>query len=162
MNLQARVKKLGLTLPPPPAAAADYRVINESHSTLYVSGQLPKTDDGQLLAVGKVGGAVDLDTAKACARQCVLNALSAIAVELGEDFEQRFEQIARVRVFVASTPDFTDQHLVADAASGLLHEVLGQAGRHARSAVGCVSLPLDAPVEIEMIIELLDDHLESD
>lgn len=162
MSLQPRLEKLGLTLPPAPAAAADYRVTQESHFTLYVSGQLPKADDGRLLATGKVGGAVDLDTAKQCARQCILNGLSAIEAELGGNFTHRFRQVVRLGVFVASTPEFTDQHLVADAASGLLHEVLGPAGRHARSAVGCVSLPLDAPVEIEMAIELFDDRFESD
>ncbi|MEM1027500.1 MAG: RidA family protein [Planctomycetota bacterium] len=162
MSFHHRVQQLGLTLPPAPAAAADYRVTNESHFTLYVSGQLPKTDDGQLLATGKVGGAVDLETARRCARQCILNGLSAIEAELGGNFKQSFRQVVRLGVFVASTPDFTDQHLVADAASGLLHEVLGPKGRHARSAVGCVSLPLDAPVEIEMTLELFDDRFEND
>lgn len=162
MSLQPKVQNLGLSLPPAPAAAADYRVTNESHFTLYVSGQLPKQDDGSLLATGKVGGEVDLDTAQRCARQCVLNALAAIEAELGGNFTHRFRQVVRVGVFVASTPDFTDQHLVADAASGLLQEVLGPKGRHARSAVGCVSLPLDAPVEIEMTVELFDDRSEID
>lgn len=162
MSLHARLEKLGLSLPAAPAPAANYRVTNESHFTLVVSGQLPITNDGPLLATGKVGGGVDLDTAKACARQCVLNGLSAIEAELGGNFKQRFRQVVRVGVFVASTPDFTDQHLVADAASGLLHEVLGAAGRHARAAVGCVSLPLDAPVEIEMTVELFDDRFEMD
>lgn len=162
MSFYTRLEKMGLTLPPAPAAAADYRVTQESHFTLYVSGQLPKTDDGRLLATGKVGGEVDLDTAKACARQCVLNALSAVEAELGGRFTERFRQVVRVGVFVASTPGFTDQHLVADAASGLLHDVLGGAGRHVRSAVGCVALPLNAPVEIEMTLELFDDRFESD
>ncbi|MEM9914169.1 MAG: RidA family protein [Planctomycetota bacterium] len=162
MSLNHKVQQLGLTLPPAPAAAADYRVTNESHFTLYISGQLPKTDDGQLLATGKVGGAVDLETARRCARQCVLNGLSAIQAELGGNFKQSFRQVVRLGVFVASTPDFTDQHLVSDAASGLLKEVLGPKGRHARSAVGCVSLPLDAPVEVEMTLELFDDRFEMD
>ncbi|MBB6428352.1 RidA family protein [Algisphaera agarilytica] len=162
MSLQPKIQQLGLTLPPVPAAVANYRVTNESHFTLYISGQLPKTDDGSLLATGKVGGEVDLDTAKQCARQCVLNALSAIESELSGHLTGKFQQVVRVGVFVASTPEFTDQHLVADAASSLLQEVLGPKGNHARSAVGCVSLPLDAPVEIEMTVELFDDRFEMD
>lgn len=162
MSIKQKIERAGLTLPPPPAAAADYLVTNESHYQLVVSGQLPKGDDGKLLATGKVGAEVDLDTARQCARQCVLNALAAIDAELGGNFTRRFRKVTRVGVFVASTPEFTDQHLVADAASGLLHEVLGPAGKHARAAVGCVSLPLDAPVEVEMSVEMLDDRLESD
>lgn len=162
MNLKQKIEQAGFTLPPAPAAAADYRVTNESHFQLVVSGQLPKTADGKLLATGKVGAGVDLETARQCARQCVLNGLAAIEAELDGNFTHRFRQIVRVGVFVASTAEFTDQHLVADAASGLLHEVFGAAGKHARAAVGCVSLPLDAPVEVEMTVELFDDRFESD
>lgn len=162
MSIKQKVEQLGLTLPPAPAAAADYLVTRESNFAMYISGQLPKSADGTMLATGKVGGTVDLETARQCARQCVLNALAAIESAMGGNFKQRFGGVARVGVFVASTPDFTDQHLVADAASELLHQVLGSSGRHARAAVGCVSLPLDAPVEVELTLQLVDDRFESD
>ncbi|MEM1107185.1 MAG: RidA family protein [Planctomycetota bacterium] len=160
MSIKSAVEKLGFTLPPPPPPAADYLVTRHGASGYFISGQLPKVEGGGLLATGKVGGTVDLDTARACARQCVLNALSAMDAEWGDRFEDSFKRVLKLSVFVSSTPDFTDQHLVADGASALIHEVLGSAGRHARAAVGCVSLPLDAPVEVEMIVEFVEraDH----
>jgi enamine deaminase RidA (YjgF/YER057c/UK114 family) len=107
---------------------------------------------GQLMATGKVGGEVTQEEAVACARQCGLNALAAIRAELG-DLSQ-VKRIVKVVAFVASTPDFTGQPLVANGVSELLGDVFGDIGRHARSAVGVPVLPLDAPVEVELIVEV--------
>lgn len=146
----ARLAELGLTLPDvvPPVAA--YVPAVRSGSLVLTAGQLPMRD-GQLIATGKVGAEVSPETAAACARQCALNALAAINAEVPLDQVRR---IVKAVVFVASTPDFTGQPGVANGASDLLGEVFGEAGRHARSAVGVPVLPLDAPVEVELIVEV--------
>jgi enamine deaminase RidA (YjgF/YER057c/UK114 family) len=118
---------------------------------VFTSGQLPMRD-GQLMLTGKVGGEVSQDEAVECARQCALNALAAIRAEVGE--LSLIVRIVKVVVFVASTPDFTAQPQVANGVSELLGEVFGDAGRHARSAVGVGVLPLDAPVEVELVVEV--------
>ena len=161
-QIRAAVSRLGLELPPPPAAAAHYQPLMSHHRTLVVSGQLPRTADGGLLAKGKVGREVTLDIAVACARQCGLNVLSLLDEHWSGSLEGGFDRLLRVGVYVASSPDFTDQHLVADGVSDLLEAVLGGRGRHARAAVGCASLPLDAPVEVEAWIGLVDSDHESD
>jgi enamine deaminase RidA (YjgF/YER057c/UK114 family) len=106
--------------------------------------------DGRLLATGKVGDAVDLDQAVDCARTAALNGLAAVAAEAGN--LDAIAQVIKVLVFVASAPDFTGQPQVGNGASQLLRDVFGEAGRHARSAVGVAVLPLDAPVEVELIV----------
>jgi enamine deaminase RidA (YjgF/YER057c/UK114 family) len=108
--------------------------------------------EGKLAATGKVGAEVDADTAKELAQICALNALAAIRVEVGE--LAAIKRVVKVVGFVASTPDFTGQPGVVNGASELLGEVFGDAGVHARSAVGVASLPLDAPVEVELIVEV--------
>jgi enamine deaminase RidA (YjgF/YER057c/UK114 family) len=108
--------------------------------------------EGQLISTGKVGGEVSADEAVECARQCALNALAAVRAEVGE--LSNVKRIVKVVAFVASTPDFTGQPGVANGASELLGEVFGEAGRHARSAVGVPVLPLDAPVEVELVVEV--------
>jgi enamine deaminase RidA (YjgF/YER057c/UK114 family) len=118
---------------------------------VFTSGQLPMRG-GQLMLTGKVGGEVSQDEAVECARQCALNALAAIRAEVGE--LSAIVRIVKVVVFVASTPDFTAQPQVANGVSELLGEVFGDAGRHARSAVGVGVLPLDAPVEVELVVEV--------
>ncbi|MEO1236774.1 MAG: RidA family protein [Planctomycetota bacterium] len=162
MSLRKQIEQIGLTLPPQPAApAGDYVRLVEHLGLIEVSGQIPVGDDGKLLAAGKVGAEVDLETAQRCAERCVLNALGAVDAALGLTFGRRFERAVKLRVYVASDPGFTRQHVVADAASGLLVRALGDRGRHARAAVGCVSLPLDAPVEVELTLGLRslgDDH----
>ena len=115
---------------------------------IYTSGQFP-TRGGELLAVGKVGAEVSTEIAVECARAAVLNAVAAVAAEAGGI--DQIERIVKVTVFVASAPDFTGQPQVANGASELLGEIFGPAGRHARSAVGMAVLPLDAPIEIELI-----------
>jgi enamine deaminase RidA (YjgF/YER057c/UK114 family) len=108
--------------------------------------------EGELVTTGKVGGAVTPEQAQECARQCVLNALAAVRAEVGD--LSAVKRVVKVVAFVASTPDFTGQPGVANGASELLGEVFGEAGRHARSAVGVAVLPLDAPVEVELVVEV--------
>jgi enamine deaminase RidA (YjgF/YER057c/UK114 family) len=120
-------------------------------SYVYVSGQLPMVN-GELPATGKVGAEVDVAQAKALARVCALNALAAAAAAAGG--LDAITRIVKVTGFVASAPDFTDQPLVVNGASELLVEVFGDAGRHARSAVGVAALPRDTPVEVELIAEV--------
>jgi len=148
---EQRLATLGITLPVPPAPAAAYVPVVRAGSLLLTAGQLPLAD-GALLAIGKVGAEVGLETAIACARQCAVNVLAQVRAELGSlDLVTR---VVKLTVFVASAPGFTEQHLVANGASELLAEVFGDAGRHARSAVGVAVLPLDAPVEIEATLAL--------
>jgi enamine deaminase RidA (YjgF/YER057c/UK114 family) len=107
-----------------------------------------------MLATGKLGAAVSEEQGYECARQCALNALAAIKAEIGE--LSQIKRVVKAVVFVASTPDFTAQPQVANGASELLGEVFGEAGKHARSAVGVASLPLDVPVEVELVVELVE------
>jgi enamine deaminase RidA (YjgF/YER057c/UK114 family) len=147
----ARLAALGLTLPEvvPPLAA--YVPAVRTGGYVYTSGQLPVVD-GKLLATGKVGAEVEVAAASALARVCALNALAAAAAAAGG--LSGIRRIVKVTGFVASAPDFTAQAQVVNGASELLLEVFGEAGRHARSAVGMAVLPLDAPVEIELIAEV--------
>ena len=148
---EERLAELGLTVPEVAKPVAAYVPAVRSGSYVYTSGQLPMRE-GQLIQTGKVGGEVTQDEAVECARQCALNALAAIRAEIGE--LSNIKRIVKVVAFVASTPDFTGQPLVANGVSELLGEVFGDAGRHARSAVGVSVLPLDAPVEVELLVEV--------
>lgn len=149
----ARLAELGLSLPPVARPLAPYVPAVRVGDLIYTSGQLP-TVDGQLVATGKVGEGVTPETAVECARTAALNALAAIAGQLGSLDE--VARVVKVVVFVASTPDFIGQPAVGNGASQLIGEVFGEAGRHARSAVGVTSLPLDAPVEVELIVQVAD------
>ena len=124
-----------------------------SGAYVYTSGQLPMVD-GELAATGKVGAEVDADRAKELAATCALNALAAVKAEVGD--LARVRRVVKVVGFVASAPDFTGQPGVINGASELLGQVFGDAGVHARSAVGVAVLPLDAPVEVEIIVEVSD------
>ncbi len=148
---EERLDELGLSVPGVAAPVAAYIPAIRSGNHVYTSGQLPMRD-GRLLHTGAVGGVVSQAEAVECARQCALNALAAIKAEVGE--LAAVKQIVKVVVFVASTPDFTNQPLVANGVSELLGEVFGDAGRHARSAVGVAVLPLHAPVEVELLVEV--------
>jgi enamine deaminase RidA (YjgF/YER057c/UK114 family) len=130
---EERLGELGLTVPEVAKPVAAYIPAVRSGHHVYTSGQLPMRE-GQLIQTGKVGGEVTQDEAVECARQCALNALAAIRAEVGE--LSNIKRIVKVVVFVASTPDFTGQPLVANGVSELLGEVFGDIGRHARSAVG--------------------------
>ena len=147
---RARLAELGLELPPltPPLAA--YVPAVQSGRHVYVSGQVPMAD-GKLLETGKVGADVTPERAKELAARCALNALAAIDALVGLD---RVARVVKVVGFVASASGFTGQPAVINGASELFGEVFGDAGRHARSAVGVAELPLGAPVEVEVIVEL--------
>ena len=146
-----RLAELGLTLPPVAAPGGAYVPGVRSGAFVYTSGQLP-TVDGKLLAVGKVGGEVSVSDAAGLARTCALNALAAAASQAGG--LDGIRRIVKVTGFVASAPGFGGQPQVVNGASELLIEVFGADGRHARSAVGVAELPLNAPVEVELIAEV--------
>ena len=150
MGVHTRLDELGLTLPPvvPPVAA--YVPAVRSGNLVFTSGQLPMVD-GELEFIGKVGAMVTPEQAKDLARTCALNALAAIDALVGLD---AVVKVVKVVGFVACTPDFTGQPGVVNGASELLGEVFGEAGQHARSAVGVAALPLDAPVEVELVVEV--------
>jgi enamine deaminase RidA (YjgF/YER057c/UK114 family) len=149
-DARARLAELGLTLPTvtPPLAAYIPAVQTGNH--VYVSGQVPMVD-GQLLATGKVGAEVTPEQGKELAARCALNGLAAVDWLVGLD---RIVKVVKVVGFVASAEGFTGQPGVINGASELLGSVLGEAGRHARSAIGVAELPLGAPVEVEMIVEV--------
>lgn len=165
--------RLGLSLPVAPKPVAAYVPLKQVGNLLYVSGQIPLRD-GQSIAKGLVPGDVPLTLARECAVQCTLNALAAVKAHLesaaasqhghaghhgasaaiGGDTLRRIRQVVRVGCFVASGPGFTDHPQVANAASELLISLFGDAGKHARAAVGASSLPLGVPVEIEFVFEV--------
>jgi enamine deaminase RidA (YjgF/YER057c/UK114 family) len=151
MTATERLAELGLTLPPVAPPVAAYVPAVRTGSYVYTSGQLPLVD-GKLQGAGKVGDGVTTDEAAGLARIAALNALAAAASVAGG--LDAIARIVKVTCFVASDPSFTGQAQVANGASELLIEVLGDAGRHARSAVGMAVLPLDTPVEVELIAEI--------
>jgi enamine deaminase RidA (YjgF/YER057c/UK114 family) len=148
-----RLAGLGLTLPPVAAPQAAYVPAVRTGNYVYVSGQLPFVD-GKLQAVGKVGDGVSAEEAAALARLCALNGLAAAASVAGAGGLDAITRIVKVTGFVASVPSFTGQPAVINGASEFLIEVFGEAGRHARSAIGLAVLPLDSPVEVELIAEV--------
>ena len=148
----ARLAELGLTLPPVAVPQAAYVPAVRTGNYVYVSGQLPFVD-GKLTTVGKVGDGVSPEEAAALARICALNGLAAAASVVAGGLDA-ITRIIKVTGFVASVPSFTGQPTVINGASELFIEVFGEAGRHARSAVGLAALPLDTPVEVELIAEV--------
>lgn len=149
-----RLAELGLTIPEVVAPVAAYVPAVRTGDYIYTAGQLPMRD-GKLVATGKVGGAVTPEVAQECARQCVLNAIAAVRSQAGE--LSNVVRVVKALAFVSSTTDFTGQPGVANGASELLGKVFGDAGQHARSAVGVAVLPLDAPVEVELIVQVTAD-----
>jgi enamine deaminase RidA (YjgF/YER057c/UK114 family) len=148
---EEKLAELGLTVPEVPKPVAVYVPAVRSGHHVFTSGQLPMRS-GELMATGKVGGEVTLEEAVECARQCGLNAIAAVRAEVGDLADVK--RIVKVVCFVASTSDFTGQPQVANGVSELLGVVFGDAGVHARSAVGVPVLPLDAPVEVELVVEV--------
>ncbi len=148
-RIHDRLHQLGITLPTPPKPVAAYVPCVKAGNLVYVSGQIPFRD-GKLIAAGPVPSVVSVDDARAAAHQCALNALAVLATAVDGDLD-RVERIVRLGVFVCSDPGFTDQPKVANGASEFVVEVFGEAGRHARAAVGSVALPLGAAVEVEMV-----------
>ena len=150
MGAHDRLAELGLALPAVVPPVATYVPAVRSGSHVFTSGQLPMVE-GSLPVTGKVGALVTAEQAKELARTCALNALAAIDALVGLDAVVR---VVKVTGFVASVPDFTGQPGIINGASELFGEVFGDAGQHARSAVGVAVLPLDAPVEVEVIVEV--------
>jgi enamine deaminase RidA (YjgF/YER057c/UK114 family) len=151
-SIHDRLKSLNIVLPKAAAPAANYVSFAISGNLLFTAGQLP-LQDGKLLCTGLLGRDLDVPGGQAAARQCAINILAQAQAALGD--LERIVRVVKITAFVASTPDFTSQHLVANGASDLLAEALGDKGRHARSAVGVASLPLNAPVEIEAVLEFV-------
>lgn len=150
-GIESRLAALRITVPAVPGPFGAYVPARRSGNLTFVAGQLPMKD-GKLLASGQVPSRCSVDDAKAAARQCVINALAAVRTvepDLG-----RIAGVVRVGVFVNSDPTFTEQPKVANGASEFLIELLGDAGKHARAAVGVSALPLDAAVEVEFLFEL--------
>jgi enamine deaminase RidA (YjgF/YER057c/UK114 family) len=152
MGAEGRLQELGLVLPSAPAPLASYVPVTISGNLAFVAGQVP-VEEGKLQVSGKLGAEVDLQAGAAAARRCVLQALAALKAELGS--LDRVHRIVKMSVFVASAAGFTDQPAVANGASDLLVELFGDRGRHARSAVGAAELPLGAPVEVELTVEIV-------
>jgi enamine deaminase RidA (YjgF/YER057c/UK114 family) len=150
MSVTARLTELGIELPAVVKPVAAYLPAVRTGNLVYTAGQLPM-QDGALPVTGKVGAEVSAEDAKALARICALNALAAVASVVGIDEVTR---VVKVVGFVASAPGFSGQPGVINGASELFGEVFGEAGAHARSAVGVSELPLNAPVEVELIVEV--------
>ena len=150
MTASARLAELGIALPPVIAPLAAYIPAVRTGNLVYTSGQLP-LESGELIHAGKVGSEVSPEQAKAAARICALNALAAIEALVGIDAVSR---VVKLVGFVSSAPGFTGQPGVVNGASEVLGEIFGDAGAHARSAVGVAELPLNAPVEVELIVEV--------
>ncbi|HEY0228782.1 MAG TPA: RidA family protein [Mycobacterium sp.] len=150
MTASARLEQIGISLPQVVAPLASYLPAKRTGNLVYTAGQLPM-ESGKLAGTGKVGAEVSPEEGKVLARLCALNALAAVHSLVGID---SVTQVVKVVGFVASAPGFTGQPGVINGASDLLAEVFGDNGTHARSAVGVAELPLDAPVEVELIVEV--------
>jgi enamine deaminase RidA (YjgF/YER057c/UK114 family) len=148
---EERLQELGVSLPSPAAPVAAYIPCVRTGNLVYVSGQVP-TVDGTPTHLGHLGGEVGLEDGRAAARTCAINVIAALKAELGQLSQVR--RIVKVTGFVACTPEFTDAPKVVNGASELFGEVFGDAGRHARAAVGVAALPLGVPVEVEAIVEV--------
>jgi enamine deaminase RidA (YjgF/YER057c/UK114 family) len=151
MGVEERLAGLGVELPPVPQPVASYVPVVVSGELAFVAGQIPMAE-GQLLAEGKLGAELSVEAGADAARRCVLQALAALRSELGS--LDRIRRMVKLTVFVASAPGFTDQAKVANGASDLLGDLFGDAGHHARAAVGVSELPLGAPVEVEVLAEI--------
>jgi enamine deaminase RidA (YjgF/YER057c/UK114 family) len=151
MTADARLKELGLALPPAPQPVANYVPFLLSGDQLFISGQISKAGDGNVTK-GILGAGLDVAAGQAAARLCALNILAQAKAALGD--LERIEQVLRLTGFVTSSATFTDQPLVINGASDLIGTVLGDRGRHTRAAVGVASLPMGAAVEIDAILRV--------
>lgn len=150
-SIERRLADLGVTLPAAAAPAANYVPYSRTGNLVMTAGQLP-LKDGKLTATGLLGKDVDTAAGQEAAKYCAINILAQAKAAIGD--LEKIRRIVKITVFVASAPEFVEQHLVANGASDFLVSVLGDRGTHARSAVGTASLPLNAPVEIEAVIEV--------
>ncbi len=151
MKIRRKIQELGLELPEPPRPVGAYIPAVRTGKLVFTAGQLP-VRDGELVAAGKVPADVSVEQAADAARQAVLNALAA--VETAADSADDIARVVRMNVFVNSSAGFTEQAGVANAASGLLRDIFGDAGTHSRCAIGAAELPLNAAVEIDLVVEL--------
>lgn len=149
--IENNLKELGITLPEAMRPIANYVTALQSDKQLFISGQLPLFN-GKPIAIGKVGATVSTEQAKKAAEICALNILAQAKAVLGN--LNRIKRVVKITVFIAADPHFTDIPFVANGASDLLVNVLGEAGKHARSAIGVASLPMDVPAEVEAIVEI--------
>lgn len=147
------IKELGIMLPEAPNPVASYLPARRSGNQVLISGQIPMKD-GSMIATGIVPTQIDEETAQQCARVCTLNGLACLQAEIGD--LSRVVGVIRVGVFVASDPAYGGQPSIANGCSDLLVQIFGERGKHARAAVGCAALPLNAPVEIEFLFEVDD------
>ncbi|MDI6800455.1 MAG: RidA family protein [Thermodesulfovibrionales bacterium] len=159
MSVEDKLEKLGITLPEAPKPLGSYVPCVQAGNLLFLSGTLP-LKDGKLIKTGqvsgqvseKIGESVSIEEAQECARQCVINALSVLKAQVGN--LDKIKRCVKLNGYVASAHDFTEQPKVLNAASDLLFEIFGEAGRHARAAVGVSALPLNSPIEIDFIFEI--------
>jgi enamine deaminase RidA (YjgF/YER057c/UK114 family) len=149
VSVRNRLETLGLSLPEATPPAFEYVAVVVNAGVAWVSGQIPRAE-GKVMMTGKVGGEIEVEGAREAARACVLQALAQLEAALGS--LDRVTRVLKVTGFVASAPGFTQQPQVVDAASQLLVQAFGEAGRHARSAIGVAELPRGAPVEIELVV----------
>ncbi|MBE7185548.1 MAG: RidA family protein [Methylobacterium mesophilicum] len=152
-QVEQKLQAQNITLPAVAAPAANYVPYTRTGNLIFTSGQLPFVND-KLETTGIVGRDVSPEDAKAAARQCAINILAIAKAELGD--LDKIKRIVKITAFIASDPSFTSQSAVANGASDFLVEVLGDKGKHARSAIGMAALPLNAPVEVEAIIEVAE------
>jgi len=150
-TIEKRLSDLGIVIPAAAAPAANYVPFVRSGNLLFPSGQLP-IKDGKLAVTGLLGRDLDTAAGQEAARLCAINVLAQAKAALGD--LEKIRRLIKINIYVASAPDFTEQHLVGNGASDLLAQVLGERGKHARVAVGMASLPLNAAVEIEAVIEV--------
>jgi len=155
MTPEEKLRKLSIDLPGIPKPLGSYVPFVKTGNLVYLSGMLP-LKDGKLLKTGRVGETVSLEDAALCARTAAINALAVLRSVVGS--VDNVKRCLKITGFVASSPDFTDQPKVINGASDLLFEVFGEAGRHARAAVGVNVLPMNSPVEIEFIFEVTEEY----
>lgn len=153
VSFESQISALGLVLPPPPKPVATYVSVVQSGNLLFLSGMIPLRE-GKLVITGKLGAEVSIEQGYEAAKICLLNALSIIHHEIGT--LDRVARIVRMVGYVASTAEFIQQPAVINGASDWLVKIFGDIGRHARVAIGASALPLNAPVEIELIVEITE------
>ncbi|EJF87222.1 RidA family protein [Bartonella rattimassiliensis] len=149
--IEKNLEKFGIILPEATTPLANYITTSQSGNQLFISGQLPLID-GKPVAIGKVGAIVNTEQAKKASETCAISILAQLKAILGD--LNKIKRVVKITVFVAVNSDFTDIPFVADGASDLFVNILGEIGKHARSAVGVASLPMDVPVEVEAIVEI--------